>query len=64
MISITFEKNGTVSVVGLSTDEKIVELPFEAGVGGQEVPNGSTFFEMDTSNAYMYDGGNHEWRKI
>jgi len=41
--------------VGLSTDDK----PTNTNVG-----NGSSFFEIDTSDVYMFDKSNVEWVKI
>lgn len=40
---------------GLSTDTKPT---------GDEVPNGSTFLEMDTSEVYIYDKANTTWLKL
>ncbi len=39
---------------GLSTDEKPTD----------DIPNGSTFLEMDTSDVYAYDAENAQWRKL
>ena len=39
---------------GLSTDTKPVEY----------VPNGSVFFEMDTSKVFMFDKDRGEWLEI
>ena len=39
---------------GLSTDTKPT---FE------KIPNGSTFYEMDTGDIYMWDSENQTWRK-
>lgn len=36
--------------IGLSTDEKPVN-----------VPNTSTFYEMDTKKAFMFDAQNQKW---
>lgn len=36
---------------GLSTDEKIIE----------DVPNASTFYEMDTKKIYLFDKENKRW---
>lgn len=41
-----------VSYDGLSTDVKPVD---------NTVPNASTYFEMDTGDAYIYDAENHKW---
>ncbi|MBQ6840420.1 MAG: hypothetical protein IJO45_06975 [Oscillospiraceae bacterium] len=40
---------------GLSTDTKPT---------GDEVPNGSTFLEMDTGNVYAFDKANTQWRQL
>lgn len=40
--------------VGVSTDE----LPLEG------VPNGSTFYEMDSMNHYIFDAENKVWRDM
>ena len=39
---------------GLSTDEKPTE----------DVPNGSTFLEMDTGNVFVFDEENTRWRQL
>lgn len=44
-----------MDIRGLSTDDKPV---------GQEVKNGSTFLEMDTSKVFMYDADNEQWHEI
>lgn len=38
---------------GLSADEKPTELP-----------NGSTFLEMDTGDVYIFDEEHYQWRKL
>lgn len=40
---------------GLSTDKKPT---------GESVQNGSTFVEMDTSDVYVFDKENTQWRKL
>lgn len=58
---ITYGKNAfkegelisVVELVGKSTDEKPVN-----------VGNGSTFFEMDTTKAFMFDGEVEEWVEL
>ena len=49
-----FEANETIAenYIGLSTDAK-PELPANR--------NGTKFYEMDTQDAYMYDGENLTW---
>lgn len=61
MITETTDRSKTIeaglrnvtSLVGLSTDTK------PTGVS-----NGSTFLEMDTSNVYIFDAENEEWRAL
>ena len=31
---------------------------------GNEIPNGSSFLEMDTGDVYFWDKENSQWRKI
>lgn len=45
-----------LELYGLSTDEKPVK-EFE----GTFIGNASTFYEMDTKKAYIYDEENHKW---
>ncbi len=54
---ITYSNAGNDAVwelYGKSTDEKPV----------RNVPNGSSFFEMDTGNAFMFDGEAATWLPI
>jgi hypothetical protein len=44
-----------IEMHGLSTDEKPVN---------KSIPNGSVFVEMDTSDVYMFDEENEQWRKL
>ena len=37
---------------GLSTDNKPI---------GDDIPNASTFYEMDTKVAFLYDAENKQW---
>lgn len=56
---VTITKNtqeNTLSFKGLSTDTKPVET-FQ----GLEIPNGSSFFEIDTQNMVFYDAENKTW---
>lgn len=39
---------------GLSTDTKPTT----------DIPNGSSFLEMDTGNVYMWDEENKQWRQL
>lgn len=39
---------------GLSTDTKPTK----------DIPNGSSFLEMDTGNVYMWDEENEQWRQL
>lgn len=44
---------------GLSTDVKPI-----GEVDGVKLVNGSTFFEMDTCNVFMYDAENQRWLEL
>lgn len=39
---------------GLSSDTKPTE----------DIPNGSSFLEMDTGNVYVFDKENSQWRQL
>ena len=46
---------------GLSTDDKsALARQFSNGV----IPNGTVFFEMDTSKAFMYDADSDTWLEL
>jgi len=45
---------------GLSTDEKPTMHTTPGGIE-ERIPNGSTFYEMDTGKLYMWDVENSEW---
>ena len=45
-----------MELYGLSTDEKPIEK-----FGNNFIGNSSTFYEMDTKKAYIYDEENHKW---
>ncbi len=47
------------TLAGLSTDTKPV-----TEYKGILIRNGSTFIEMNTGDAYMYDEANSVWRKL
>lgn len=65
MITITgMDKfNNTISMSALSTDVKPIEN-FEFENVNYKIRNGSTFYEMDTKKAYMYDEENHLWYDV
>lgn len=44
--------SGSADLRGLSTDSKPTN----------NIPNGSTFIEMDSGKVYMWDAGNGQWR--
>lgn len=48
-----------MSLVGLSSDTKPTVT-----YKGTAITNGSTFFEMDTSTAYMYDEDGETWHEL
>ena len=54
---IDFSSKYLFELVGLSTDEKPI-----GKFDGQPIKNGSLFFEMDTSNSFLYDEENSIWR--
>lgn len=51
--SAVASKGKATEYYGLSTDTKPTE-----------VPNGSVFLEMDTTNVFMYDAANGEWLNL
>lgn len=51
--STTNAGTGIFDIRGKSTDQKPVN----------GVPNGSSFYEMDTGNVYMFDGDTNTWIK-
>lgn len=56
MVTIdTAQMTDTIPFLGLSTDVK----PTTAN--DKTIPNGSTFFEMDTQEVYFFDGGTETW---
>ena len=61
---VTLVKRGETTVspilelVGLSTDTKPTEY------NGDKVSNGSTYYEMDTKNVYIYDAENSVWLSV
>ena len=51
---VSYTVNGGVAIRdyrGMSSDEKPVK----------NVPNGSTFYEMDTQKVFMFDAAQKEW---
>ena len=48
-----------MELYGLSTDEKPVEK-----FDGKFIGNSSTFYEMDTKNAWIYDEENKKWWEV
>ncbi len=55
--------NNVISMCGLSTDVKPIKT-IEYKKVKYEVENGSTFYEMDTKKAFMYDEENHQWHDV
>lgn len=45
---------------GLSTDTKPVDSDLKEGI----IPNGTVFFEMDTSKIYMFDYASQTWLEV
>ncbi len=62
MITLVKRGEATVSPIlefyGLSTDTKPTEY------NGDAVSNGSTYYEMDTKNIYIYDAENKVWLSV
>ena len=58
MITVTSPQttDQELSFKGLSTDTKP-----NSTYDGKAIPNGSTFYEMDTGNIYMYDKESSTW---
>lgn len=57
---ITNKSGKTIlNFVGLSSDEKPIKT-FDYEV----IRNGSVFLEIDTSEVFMYDEENNEWKKL
>ena len=58
MITVTSPQttNQELGFKGKSTDTKPVDT-----YNGQSIPNGSTFYEIDTGNIYMYDAETNTW---
>lgn len=48
-----------IELYGLSTDEKPIEKFGDIFIG-----NSSTFYEMDSGNAFIYDEENHKWWEV
>lgn len=48
-----------MELYGLSTDEKPIEK-----MGTIFIGNASTYYEMDTKNAFIYDEENHKWWEV
>lgn len=62
MISIV--ENGNIyEFRGLSTDTKPTQIIGSDGKN-QPVVNGSVFFEMDKSEAYMFNSATNTWIKL
>lgn len=53
------QNKNDMSFVGKSTDEKPIKI-----FNGMLIPNGSTFYEMDSKTGYMYDEETHEWLEV
>lgn len=49
--------DGVLSLCGLSTDQKPTDT-----YDGQDVGNGSSFFEIDTQTVKFYDKSSETWK--
>ena len=54
--------NKTVTLFGKSTDTKPL-IVFEFGGADIPIKNGSMFYEINTSDLYIYDEDIHDWIK-
>lgn len=54
--------NNTLTMYGLSSDTKPVDK-FEFYEKNYHITNGSTFYEMDTKTAFLFDEANKVWIK-
>lgn len=52
MVTLKRSLGQTNEYYGLSTDDKPID-----------VPNASTFYEMDTTSVYMFSEATHQWLK-
>lgn len=56
---VSFDQNyGKMAFQGLSSDTKPTET-----YKGYTIKNGSTFYEIDSTELYMYDEENSQWIK-
>ena len=54
--------NSPVTFFGLSTDTKPSKIEYVKG-NEYSIPNASFFYEMDTSDIYMYNAEGETWLK-
>lgn len=54
MVTMSSYENGVPEYVGLSTDQKPTE----------GVPNGATFFEMNTGKVYFFNAAGSTWVEV
>lgn len=52
--------NSPITFFGLSTDAKPTEIEYVKGLP-HDIPNASIFYEMDTTNVYMWDAAGEQW---
>ena len=67
----TIVDSTVIEIRGLSTDTKPIEYEETKIVDGREViikhygpENGSVYFEMDTSKAFMYNKDSNSWVEL
>lgn len=56
--------NSNTAVASLQAGWDLRGLSGDSKPTGDEVPNGSSFLEMDTGNVYFWDKANGQWRAI
>lgn len=56
--------NCSYTNTGLETEWNLRGLSTDSKPNGSDVPNGSTFLEMDTGAVYVFDKANTQWRAL
>lgn len=56
--------NSNTAVAALETGWDLRGLHDDTKPTGADVPNGSTFLEMDTGSLYIWDKENSQWRAL
>ena len=56
--------NNNTAVAALETGWDLRGLSSDSKPTGEDVPNGSSFLEMDTGSVFFWDKENEQWRAI